>query len=106
MKFNTLYVSKWADGDPADTRVIQTGSYTLHSMVAGDSSNRCEVISAYCREHSIHSVVLCPGFTHGLVAEVAAALGNGISVAVSRSDGPGSAVTGPVMSEARKGIMK
>jgi len=106
MKFNTLYVSKWADGDPDDTRVIETETYTLHSMVAGNSVNRAEAVSAYCRKHSIHSVVLCPGFTHSMVAEIGAAVGREISVAVSRSDGPGSSVTNPVMSEARKGIRK
>jgi hypothetical protein len=104
MKFNTLYVSKWADGDPGDTRVIETDTYTLHSMVAGNSTNRAEAVSSYCRNNSIHSVVLCPGFTHSMVAEVAHAVGKEVSVAVSRSDGPGSSVTNPVMSEARKGI--
>ncbi len=33
MKFNTMYVSKWADGDPNVVRVIETPTYTLHSMV-------------------------------------------------------------------------
>ena len=106
MKYNTLYVSKWADGNPDDTRVIETETYSLHSMVAGDSANRGETISAYCRSHSIHSVVLCPGFTHSMVAEVAAAVGSRVSVAVSRSDGPGAAVTKPLMTEAKKGLAK
>jgi len=106
MRYNTLYVSKWADGDSSDTRVIETDTYSLHSMVAGDSANRGETISAYCRIHAIHSVVLCPGFTHSMVAEVADAVGSRVSVAVSRSDGPGAAVTNPVMSEARKGLAK
>lgn len=104
MKFNTLYVSKWADGDHTDTRVIETGTYTLHSMVAGDCPDRAEVIASYCRDNSIHSVVLCPGFTHQIVARVASAVGESVAVAVSRTDGPGSAVTGPVKEEARKGI--
>jgi len=106
MKFNTLYLSKWPDGDPGDTRVIESATFTLHSMVAGDPSSHLEEISSYCRSHSIHSVVLCPGFTHSMVAEVAAALGDKISLAVSRTDGPGSAASAPVMSEARKGLSK
>lgn len=104
MRFNTLYVSKWADGDPLNTRVIETDTYSLHSMVAGDNCHREETIADYCREHGIHSVVLCPGFTHAMVAEVAEAVGPGVSVAASRSDGPGSAVTGPVRKEAKKGL--
>ena len=106
MKFNTLYVSKWADGDASDTRVIETGTYTLHSMVAGDSCRREEAIASYCGKCGIHSVVLCPGFTHSMVAAVVEAVGPGVSVAASRSDGPGSSVTGPVMKEARKGLKR
>jgi len=40
MKFNTMYVSKWADGDPQDVTVIETPTFSLPSMVAGDSCNR------------------------------------------------------------------
>ena len=104
MKFNTMYVSKWSDGDPGDTRVIDTPTFTLHSMVLGDGCSRAEVIADYCKRNTIHSVVLCPGFSHSMVAEVAAALGSSVSVAVSRADGPGSEITGPVKSEARKGL--
>jgi hypothetical protein len=104
MKFNTMYVSKWADGDPGVTRVIETPTFTLHSMVVGNDRSRAEVIADYCRRHMIHSVVLCPGFSHSMVAEVVSALGKSVSGAVSRADGPGSEVTGPVKSEARKGI--
>lgn len=106
MRFNTLYVSKWTDGDPTNTRVIETKTYTLHSMVAGDSCNRERTIADYCGKNGIHSVVLCPGFTHAMVAAVAEAVGAGVSVAASRSDGPGSAVTGPVMKQARKGLKR
>lgn len=104
MKFNTLYVSKWADGDPECTCVIETPTYSLHSMVAGDGCERTEVIVNYCREHRIHSVVLCPGFTHMMVAKVAEKLSGVCAVCVARSDGPGSTVSGPVKEEARKGI--
>ncbi|MFO8184522.1 MAG: DUF6506 family protein [Candidatus Aegiribacteria sp.] len=106
MRFNTLYVSKWADGDPSDTRVIETETYTLHSMVVGDSCDREKTIADYCRKNGIHSVALCPGFTHAMVARISEAVGTGVSVAASRSDGPGSAVTGPVMREAGKGLKR
>ena len=73
-------------------------------MVAGNSCRRAEVIAEYCRRNTIHSVVLCPGFSHAMAADVAAAVGDSVAVAVSRTDGPGSAVTGPVKNEARKGL--
>lgn len=104
MKFNTMYVSKWADGDPEDIRVIETPTFSLHSMVVGNDNHRAETIADYCMRNSIHSVVLCPGFSHPMVAEVVSALGGSVSVAVSRSDGPGSEISGPVKNEARKGL--
>lgn len=106
MKFNTLYVSKWADGDPECTRVIETPTYSLHSMVAGDGCERTSVVSDYCRKHKIHSVVLCPGFTHSMVAQLADDLSDTTAVCVARSDGPGARISGPVKEEARKGIKK
>ena len=105
-KFNTLYVSKWADGKPEDTRIIETPTYSLHSMIAGDACERTELIADYCTEHEIHSLVLCPGFTHDMVAELSRALKGRTAVAVSRTDAPGSSITAPVKREARKGLQE
>ncbi len=102
MKFNTLYVSKWTDGDFTDVRVIKTMSYSLHSMVAGDSCDRIAEIGKYCRANNIHSVVLCPGFTHQMVADVAKEVGAEISVAASRADGPGSLASAVVRNKVKK----
>jgi len=104
MKFNTLYVSKWADGDPGCVRVIETPTYSLHSMVAGDSCDRIGVVADYCTSNNIHSLVLCPGFTHSMAAGLAEKLNGRTAVAVARTDGPGSSITGPVKNEARKGL--
>jgi len=102
MKFNTLYVSKWTDGDYSDVRVIKTKSYSLHSMVAGDSCDRIAEIGKYSRANNIHSVVLCPGFTHQMVAEVAKEVGTDVAVAASRADGPGSLVSAGVRNKVKK----
>ena len=104
MRFNTLYVSKWADGNPKDVRVIETRTTTLHSMIAGDSCDRIAEIGKYCRANNIHSIVLCPGFTHAMVAQVAVEVGEEVAVAVSRADGPGSAVSARIRMEAKKGL--
>ncbi len=104
MKFNTMYVSKWTDGDPSDVRVIETSSYSLHSMVAGDSCDRIAEIGRYCRANDIHSVVLCPGFTHAMVAQVSMEVGSDVAVAASQSDGPGSSISTRVRNEVKKGL--
>ena len=104
MKFNTMYVSKWMDGDPSDVTVIETPSYSLHSMVAGDSCDRITEIGRYCRANDIHSVVLCPGFTHAMVAQVALEVGSEVAVSASRADGPGSSVSAGIRNEVKKGL--
>ena len=100
-----MYVSKWADGDPGDVRVIETTTFTLHSMAIGDSCDRIAEIGKYCRANEIHSIVLCPGFTHSMVAQVTKEVGKDVAVSVSRSDGPGSAVSARARKEAKKGLV-
>lgn len=100
-----MYVSKWADGDPKDVRVIETPTYTLHSMTAGDLCDRIAEIGKYCRANKIHSIVLCPGFTHSMVTDVVEEVGKDVAVAVSRSDGPGSKVSARARKEAKKGFI-
>ena len=102
MKFNTLYVSKWTDGDFTDVRVIKTESYSLHSMVAGDSCDRIAEIGKYIKANNIHSVVLCPGFTHQMIAQVVGEAGTDVAVAASRADGPGSLVSAAVRNKVKK----
>ena len=101
-----MYVSKWTDGDPSDVRVIETESYSLHSMVAGDSCDRITEIGRYCRANSIHSVVLCPGFTHSMVALVAKEVGADVAVCASRSDSPGSVVSAAVRNKVKKELKR
>lgn len=101
-----MYVSKWVDGDPQDVTVIETPTFSLHSMVAGDSCNRIEEIGKYCRANNIHSVILCPGFTNSMVAQVTAEVGNEVAVAVSRTDGPGSTISARAREEAKKRLFK
>jgi hypothetical protein len=40
--------------------------------------------------------MLCPGFTHKDIAEIAEAVGPNVSVTVARGDGPSSRVTAEV----------
>jgi len=49
------------------------------------------------REEGIHSILLCPGFTHQNVAEISKAVGENVGVSVARGDGPSSKITKEVM---------
>lgn len=45
----------------------------------------------------MQSFILCPGFTNKGVAQIANAVGEGISVNVARGDGPSNAIAHEVM---------
>ena len=47
-------------------------------------------------EESIHSIILCPGFTHKSVAEIVEAVGRNVVVSVARVDGPGSRLSAEI----------
>ena len=49
------------------------------------------------REEGVHSILLCPGFTHRDVAEIAEAVGKNVGVFVARGDGPSHRITMEVM---------
>ncbi len=49
------------------------------------------------KEESIHSILLCPGFTHRDIAEIAEAVGENVAIAVARGDGPSSRTSKEIM---------
>ena len=57
-------------------------------MVVKDQDQAVEVCRKLVEEEGIHSVLLCPGFTHRDVAEIAKAVGENVGVFVARGDGP------------------
>lgn len=91
MAFKSLFIARAADADKdRHASTIQTDTYHLHTVVVSDQKGALEVSKRYLAEKGIHSVLLCPGFTHADVAEIAQAMGSDVSVAVARGDGPGS----------------
>jgi len=57
-----------------------------------------EVSADFVKRKHIDSILLCPGFRHSDVAEIAKTIGSNVAVAVARGDGPSSKVS----QEARK----
>jgi len=78
--------------------VIDTGMYRLFSIVVKDQAEALEVCRDCVARENIDSVVLCPGFTHSDVAEIARLAGRDVAVCVARGDGP----SGRASREARK----
>ena len=91
MAFKVVFIAHASDAEPEKHRgVVETSTYKLFSVVVKDQVQAVEECKKLVKEEGIHSILLCPGFTHRNVAEIAEAVGGNVSVAVARGDGPSS----------------
>jgi hypothetical protein len=94
MAFKVLFLAHAPDADKEKHRsVIETKMYQLFSVVVRNQNEALEVCSDFVKKEKIDSILLCPGFTHIDVAEIARAAGSNVAVAVARGDGPSSKVS-------------
>jgi hypothetical protein len=101
MPFKALFVATAPDADPEKHRTrIDTGLYEFHAVVVKDHPQALEVCARMVAEEGIQSVLLCPGHGHQDVAEIAAAVGDQVSVSVARGDARGGRVAAQAMQEA------
>jgi hypothetical protein len=99
MTFNALFLAHDPDAEPEKHRcMIETSRYKLFVVIVKDQSQAVEVSKKLTKEQGIHSILLCPGFMHKDIAEIAEAVGPNVGVSVARGDGPSSRVA----MEARK----
>jgi hypothetical protein len=99
MTFNTLFLAHDPDANPEKHRcAIETSKYKLYVVIVKDQGQALEMSKQYVKEKEIHSILLCPGFTHKDIAEIAEAVGSNVGISVARGDGPSSQVA----MEARK----
>jgi len=100
MAFKVAFLARAPDADAEKHRcVIDTGKYKLFVVVARDQEQAVVACGKLAKEESIHSICLCPGFTHKDVAQIAEAVGKKVGVTVARGDGPGNRVVMEVMKE-------
>lgn len=101
MAFKVLFLVHAPDGDPGKHRsVIETSKYKLITVVVKTQDQAVEECKKLVAEEGIHSVLLCPGFTHEDVSQIADTVGKEVAVAVARGDGPSNRVSATVrMSE-------
>ena len=98
MAFKVLFLAHTPDAEPQKHRcVIETSRYKLFVVLVRDQVQAIEVCKDLIREEHIHSILLCPGFTHKDVAEITEAAGVDVAVAVARGDGPSNRVSMEVM---------
>jgi len=100
MAFKSAFIAHAPDADSKKHRcVIETSKYKLFVVVVQNQREAVQVCQNLVREEGIHSILLCPGFTHENVAEIAEAVGGNAGVFVARGDGPSSQITKAVMEQ-------
>ena len=99
MAFKVLFLAHAPDaGKDRHRSLIDTGMYRIFSVVVKTQKEALDVCREFLKDEGIDSILLCPGFTHNDVAEIATLAGDGVAVAVARGDGP----TGRASLAARK----
>jgi len=97
MAFRVLFLAHAPDAEPEEHRcVIETSKYKLFAVVVRNQAQAVEVCRKLVAEEGIHSVLLCPGFAHRDVAEIAEAVGENVGVTVARGDGPSNRISAEV----------
>ena len=98
MVFKTLFMAHAPDANMRKHRcVIETPLYKLFVIIVRNQQEAISVAKNLLEEEGIHSILLCPGFTHADVAEIQEAVKGRAGVCVARGDGPSSKITREVM---------
>jgi len=98
MAFKVAFLAHTPDAEPGKHRcVVETSKYKLFVVLVKDQDQAVKVCKKLVQEEGIHSILLCPGFTHKDVAEISEAVGGNVAVAVARGDGPSTRVSKAVM---------
>ena len=88
MSFNVLCLAHSPDADPQQHHTqIDTGHYKLFTVIVKDQAQALEVAQSMTVKHQLDSIMLCPGFTHGNVAQIFETLNGKVGVCVARGDG-------------------
>lgn len=89
MTFNALFLAHDPDADPEKHRcAIETSKYKLYVVIVKDQGQALKMSKQYVKEKEIHSILLCPGFTHKDIGELSEAVGPNVGISVARGDGP------------------
>ena len=85
MSFKVIFLAHAPDAEPKKHRcVIETSMYKLFVVLVKDQDQAVEVCKKLVKDEAVHSILLCPEFTHRAVAEIAEAIGEHVGVFVAR----------------------
>ena len=104
MVFKAGFVIMAPDGDPKAHRAsIRTSKLEL-SVVVTQMKNVEQAVDV-CKElvqsDGVQDIILCPGFTHEMVAKIKAVVGEKVAVSVARGDAPSAGIVREIL--AREG---
>ena len=100
MAFKVVFIAHAPDAEPEKHQcVVETSKYKLLVRLVKDQTQAVEVCKRLVKEEGIHSILLCPGFTHKNVAEISETVGKNVVISVARGDGPSSKATLKIMKE-------
>lgn len=98
MAFNEVFLAHVPDADPEKHRwVLETSRYKLFVVMVKNQAQAIEVCKQLVPEQGIQSILLCPGFTHKDVADIAEMVGENAGVFVARGDDPSNEITTKAM---------
>ncbi|MGB9724566.1 MAG: DUF6506 family protein [Chloroflexia bacterium] len=98
MAFKAVFLAHAPDAEPEKHRgLIETPKYKLFVRVVQSQAQAVEVCRSLVHEEGIHAILLCPGFTHRDIAELAEAVGPNVGIFVARGDAPSNRVVTQVM---------
>jgi len=98
MAFKVVFLAHTPDAEPEKHRcVIETSKYKLFVVLVKDQNQAVKICKNLAKEEEIHSILLCPGFTHRDISEISKAVGENVGVFVARGDGPSNKVSMEVM---------
>jgi hypothetical protein len=98
MAFITAFIAHAPDADPQEHRCkIETPKYKLFTIVVRNQEQALEAAKELVEKEGVHTILLCPGFSHLDVAGIAEAVGKDVAITVARGDGPGGRITGEII---------
>lgn len=101
MAFKTVFLAHTPDADPDKNNcILETPKYKLFVRLVRGQKQALEVCKKLVKEEGIESILLCPGFTHRDIAEIAGAVGPNVGISVARGDGPSGRISMEAMKRA------
>jgi len=101
MAFKSLFLAQAPDAEPEKHHcVVETPKYQLLVKLVRNQEQAVEICKKLVEEEGIQAILLCPGFTHQNVAEIAQAVGGKAGVSVARGDGPSGKISHEAMKRA------